>query len=159
MDLSLGQIVSQILGFLIMLWILKRFAWKPILDVLELRKERIASEFAEIKKQEETLKSLQDELREKIKAVNASAAERLNEELAKAKKLSEHIQEQAEQSAQEFLKSAKDEMRLEVIKARNSLKNEMVDLIVGSTEKILKEKMDDEKVNRRFVEERLQEIK
>lgn len=159
MDLSLGQIVSQILGFLIMLWVLKRFAWKPILEVLDQRKQKIASEFENIKNQEDSLKSLQNELREKIRSVNATAEDRLNEELAKAKKLSEHIQKEAEESAQEFLKSAKEQMRLEVIKARNTLKNEMVDLVVGSTEKILKEKVKDESVSRRFVEERLQEIK
>lgn len=158
MELALGQIFSQIVGFLIMIWILKKFAWKPLLSVLEERKEKIASEFAEIKKQEDTLKGLQQELREKMKALNATAEERLNVELEKAKRMSEQIRKDAEISSKEFLVNAKEEMRLEVIKAKNALKNEMVDLVVDSTEKILKEKIKNDEVNRRFIEERLQQI-
>jgi F-type H+-transporting ATPase subunit b len=159
MELVLGQIFAQILGFLIMLWILKKFAWKPILSILEERKQKIASEFAEIKNQEGVLKNMQQELREKMKALNATAEDRLNVELEKAKRMAEQIRKQAEVSAHEILDNAKQEMQQEVIKAKNSLKNDMVGLVIGSTEKILKEKLKDEDVNKRFIEERLSQVK
>lgn len=159
MELALGQIIAQVLGFLLMLWILKKFAWKPILSILEERKLKIASDFAEIKNQEDVLKSMQQELREKMKALNATAEEHLNVELEKAKRMAEQIHKQAEVSAQEILDNAKLEMQQEVIKAKSSLKNEMVGLVITSTEKILKDKLKDEDVNRRFIEERLSQVK
>ncbi|MFV0339580.1 MAG: F0F1 ATP synthase subunit B [Parachlamydiaceae bacterium] len=159
MELALGQIIAQVLGFLLMLWILKKFAWKPILSILEERKLKIASDFAEIKNQEDVLKSMQQELREKMKALNATAEEHLNVELEKAKRMAEQIHKQAEVFAQEILDNAKLEMQQEVIKAKSSLKNEMVGLVITSTEKILKDKLKDEDVNRRFIEERLSQVK
>ncbi len=41
------QVLTQILGFLLMVWILRRYAWGPVLGMLEARREKIAGEFRE----------------------------------------------------------------------------------------------------------------
>ena len=41
------QVVTQILGFLLMVWILRRYAWGPLIGMLEARREKIAGEFKE----------------------------------------------------------------------------------------------------------------
>ena len=47
MNLVWQQVLTQIIGFLIVLWVLKRFAWKPILALLEERRQKIKNEFDE----------------------------------------------------------------------------------------------------------------
>ena len=46
--LNANEIAAQIITFLILLFLMKRFAWKPFLKVLDDRRERIASEFKKI---------------------------------------------------------------------------------------------------------------
>jgi len=41
------QVLTQILGFLLMVWILRRYAWGPVIGMLEARREKIAGEFKE----------------------------------------------------------------------------------------------------------------
>lgn len=53
LDLDLGQIIVQIIGFLAMLWILKRYGWKPLLDLLDARRQKIQSEFDSIEEKKE----------------------------------------------------------------------------------------------------------
>ena len=44
---DIRQVVTQILGFLLMVWILRRYAWGPVMSMLEARREKIAGEFKE----------------------------------------------------------------------------------------------------------------
>ena len=44
------QVLTQILGFLILMWLLRKFAWGPVLAMLEARREKIAGEFREADK-------------------------------------------------------------------------------------------------------------
>ena len=46
--LNANEIAAQIITFLILLFLMKRFAWKPFFKVLDDRRERIASEFKKI---------------------------------------------------------------------------------------------------------------
>ena len=41
---DIRQVVTQILGFLLMVWILRRYAWGPVMSMLEARREKIAGE-------------------------------------------------------------------------------------------------------------------
>lgn len=159
MDLDLGQIVSQILAFLIMMWILKKFAWKPILSVLEERRQKIAAEFAFIEEQKASLKNLQEEWRRKVKEVDASTEAKFHEELEKAHRVADGIRREAEGNVKAMLQQTKEQMRLEVVKAQNTLKNEMVDLIIATTEKVLKHPMSHRNDLKQLIEEQLQEVK
>ena len=55
MELRLDVLITQIVGFLIVLWILKRYAWKPVLGMLEARRQRIADEIAANRRGEYTV--------------------------------------------------------------------------------------------------------
>ena len=57
--IDVRQVATQILGFLVLLWIMSKFAWKPLLAQLEARRQRIADEFAEAAKRQ----SMADETR------------------------------------------------------------------------------------------------
>ena len=48
LKIEIPQLITHIIGFLIALWILKRYAWKPLLALLDERRERIKNGFAEI---------------------------------------------------------------------------------------------------------------
>lgn len=159
MELDLGQIITQIIAFLIMMWVLKKFAWKPILNLLEERQKKIAAEFASIEEQKATLKGLQEEWRKKVKEVDASTEAKFHEELEKANRAADSIRREAEDNVKAMLQDAKEQMRLEVIKARYALKNEMVDLIIASSEKVLKHQISNQPELKQLIEEQLEGVK
>jgi F-type H+-transporting ATPase subunit b len=144
MNLEIGQILTQIVAFVIVLWILKKFAWKPLLSVLEERKKKIKSEFDSIEEQKKKIQTLTDEYNEKLKGIEAEARVKIQEAVKDGRKISQEIQAEARSQAKEILNKTKDEVEREIAKAKIQLKNDMVNMVIAATEKIIKEKLDAE---------------
>ena len=87
MDLDIKEILIQIVAFLLMLWVLKKFGWKPLLNVMEERKKAIQSEFdaiAEARKETEMLaKSYQD----KLSTIDAEGRLKIQEAVRQGQKI------------------------------------------------------------------------
>ncbi len=145
MDLETKQIISQIIAFLIMLWILKRFAWKPILHVLEERRQHIKAEFSNIKEQKEEIEQLKADYASKLKGIDAEARNQLQIAVNEGRKISQEIQRTAREQSQEIIDKAKEEINEEVTKARMQLKNDTVNLAMQATNKIIRNSMDSDK--------------
>jgi F-type H+-transporting ATPase subunit b len=142
MDLDTKQIISQIIAFLIMLWILKRFAWKPLLQILEERRQHIKSEFEAIDQQKQDIRSLQADYEANLKEIDAQARARLQEGVNEGRKISEDIQQSARKQSQEMIKKAQDEINQEVAIAKTQLKDQVVELAMQATGKIIQKSMD-----------------
>ena len=84
--LSTNEIVAQVLGFLLLLILLRLFVWKTILDLLDQRKERIASEFRKIDESKAEIEKLKAEYDAKLAVIEDSANRKIQEALAEAKK-------------------------------------------------------------------------
>ncbi len=142
MDLEYKQIISQIIAFLIMLWILKRFAWKPLLQIMEERRQHIKAEFEAIDNQKLDIKKLQADYEATLKGIDAEARTRLQEGVNEGRKIAQEIQQAARVQSQEIIKKANDEIKQEVSKAKIQLKNQVVDLTMQATGKIIQKSMD-----------------
>ena len=137
--------MTQILGFLIVLWIMKRFAWKPLLRMLEDRKERIRSELEETERRKEDAGKLRQQYEDKLKSIDAEARARLQEAVKNAQKVASEIKEEARADVKEMLGRARDEIERDRAQALAELKNEVVNMVVRASEKILRETLDAEK--------------
>jgi len=157
MHLELQQIITQIIGFLIALWILKKFAWKPILRVLEERKERIKSEFGKIEEDHQKAQSLLGQYQEKLKEIDAEARVRIQEAVNEGRKIAGEIKQQAQAEAKEVLTKAQAEIGRELGKAKVQLKNDIVNMTLSATEKIIGEKLD-EKKDRKLIADFIEEL-
>lgn len=156
LNLDVSQIIIQIIAFLVMLWVMKRYGWQPLLDVLDARRKKIQAEFDSIAAQQEEAKKLTALYEEKLREINADARKKIQEAVAEGHKISVEIQEDAQTSAKEIVQKAKLEIAGEIVKAKNQLKNDMVNLVVKTTEMILQNKLDDtsqKKLIADFVEE------
>jgi F-type H+-transporting ATPase subunit b len=156
LNLELKQIIIQIIAFLIMLWVMKKYAWRPLLDTMEARRKKIKDEFDSIAAQKEEVKKQSLHYEEQIRKIDADTRRKIQEAIAEAHKISVEIQDDAKVQAKEILLRAQSEIKDEVVKAKNQLKNDMVNLIVHVTEKMLQEKLDpasQRKLIASFVEE------
>jgi F-type H+-transporting ATPase subunit b len=145
MDIQLQQILTHALGFLIVLWLLKRYAWKPLLALMEERRARIADEFKKIEQQHAKVDELSAEYHGKLKEIDAERRVKLVEAVNEGKKIAEEIKVAARDEARDITEKAKADAEREVAKAKVQLKNDMIAMTVTAVERLIKERLDDSK--------------
>ena len=150
-------LLAQIVNFLILLYILKRFAYKPILKLLKERQAKIAESIDNAKASEEAL----EKALEKEKEILKKAQKQAQEILAEAKKQSESVssttQEEAKKQANRILEDAKKEIQRESQETQKKLEAYTTKLAITILEKSLKDLLD-EKDQEKVIEKALKKI-
>ena len=136
------QVVTQILGFLGMLWILRRYAWGPLLGLLEARRAKIAEEFREAERRQAEADAARARWEQELRGIEARARQRLQEAVTEGQKVAAEIRAQAQSEAAARLERAADEIVREREKANEVLKEQVIDLAMRSAEKILRRELD-----------------
>jgi len=137
-------VITQIIGFLLMVWILRRYAWGPVLGMLEARRQKIAGEFAAADRAKAEANELKTRYEQELRGIEAQARQRLQEAVVEGQHVAAEIKTQAQREAAQRLERAADEIAREREKAKELLKEQMVALAVRAAEKILRQKLDDQ---------------
>jgi len=154
---QIAQLLSQMIAFAIAFFVLKKYAWGPILNLLDERKKGIAADYDAVAKKHEEVDSLRKELELRLRNMDAESRARINEAIAEGKKIAEEVADRARSDAREMTDKAKRAMELEVEKARLQLRDDVVRLTIGATEKLLQERLDDPK-HRQLVNEFIERL-
>lgn len=156
LNIEIPQLITHIIGFLLALWVLKKFAWKPILAVLDERREKIKSSFDDIEAQKAAAEKLHQDYEAKLRAIDDEARQRLNAAVQDGEKIAAQIKDSARSEAREMMERSKGELEQDVAKARIQLKEEIVNMTIGATERIIHERLDQQKhrdLINRFIED------
>lgn len=138
--LSTSEIVAQVISFLILLFALRLFAWKPILGILDKRKERITLEFKKIDSLQGELNLLKADYAEKLAEIEETARQKIQQGIFEAKKIAEGIKEGAREEADKIIQEAKANINEELARAKEELKERIIELTLAATENIIQEK-------------------
>lgn len=157
MSIEIGQVLTHLVGFLVAFVILKAYAWKPILKVLDDRRERISSEFADIEDQKRKTEQLFAQYEERLSKIEDEARSRIQNAVTEGQKVASEIKQQAQEEARRITERAQADIVRELAKARVQMKEEMVGLTLGATERLLREKLD-AAGHRKMVERFLSEV-
>lgn len=150
MNLEWQLILTNAFGFIIVWLILKKFAWKPILGILEERREKIKSEFDGIENEKAEVAEVRAGYEAKLKDIDNLSRQKLTEAVSEGQKVAAEIKEQGREEAKEIITRAKAELERDIEKARVALKDDMVKTTIAAAEKIISTKMDDAE-NRRLI--------
>ena len=140
-----GELFAQVVAFLLVLWILKKWAWKPILKVLEERRQKIQGEFDGIAQKKKEVDTLVSDYQAKLRDIDSVARAKIQEAAGEGQKLANQIKEDARRDAKELLARAKGEIQRDIDKAKVQLRDDLVKISIRATEKIIKEKLDQKK--------------
>ena len=157
MEIDPKQIVIHAIGFLILLAILKKFAWGAMLGAMEARSKRIAEDFAAIERAKQEIAKLKGEYQDSLARIEEQAQAKIQQAVAEGRRVASEIEESSRASAREALEKSKEAIALEVAKARVELKEQVVDLAIQATHKILQQNLDEE-TDRRMIEAFIKEI-
>ena len=141
--IDIRMVGTQILGFLLLLWGLRTWAWGPLTKQLEARRQKIAGEFAEAERRQHAADALKAKLEQDLRGIDAQARAKLLEAVAEGQKVAGEIRTQANKDAQDRMARAEDEMMREREKAKELLKEQVITLSIATAEKILKSKLDE----------------
>lgn len=154
---DLQQILSQAISFVLLLAILRRFAWKPLLSMLDERRARIERDLAQAQQQRAELAALQQELTRRLAQIDEEARAKIQQAVLEGKRIAGEIQEEARVSARQILEKANDTIVLEVAKAKVTLRDELADMTIEAVEDVLRQKLDSA-TDRALVEKILDEL-
>ena len=157
MDLAIEQVLSQVVAFLLMLWILKIFFWKPILSVMEERKRIITSEFDLIEQQKDEVNNLAAEYQSKLKKIDSEARSRLQQAIEKGQHIALGIEVDARAEATKLLNKAGEEIKKEIAQAKIQLKDDIVKISLAATQKLIKQSLSAE-LHKKIIQEAIEQI-
>lgn len=155
--LSANEITAQAVSFLVLLLLMRIFVWKKLLGLLDRRKETIASEFKSIEDTKLAAAKLQEELETRLKSIDELSKSRIDDALREGEKLAVEIKKQAHQEAQKIIEDARNYTKYELSKVKESLKDEIIDLVIKATEDVIEEKITEDG-DRKIVESFLNRI-
>ncbi len=153
----LAQFVVNILAFLLLLAILRKYAWGALLKLIDERRERIAAEFAAIDRAKEELTKLKSEYQERLNKIEEEARGKIQQAIQDGRRIAAEVEEGARAHARATLEKSKEAIAQEVAKARVELKEQVVDLAIQATHKVLRQHLDEE-TDQRMIEAFIQEI-
>ena len=145
MHVDWPQLLTHALGFLIFVWIMKRFAWGPLLGLMEERRNKIAGEFEQIEKDKAEVAAVTADYEAKMKEIDAERRAKLVEAVDEGKKMAAEIKASAQDEVKGLHEKAKADLQRDVAKAKVQLRDEMIAMTMTAAEKVVHEKMDDQK--------------
>ena len=152
-----GLYIWTIVTFLVLAGLLRKFAWRPMLDALERRHEGIRKSLDEAKQAQKEMDRLNDESTRLLAAARAEADEIISRTRADAARAGEDLKQKARADAENIVRNAEREIALETSRALRKVREEAVDLSVAIASKILQRNLSKED-NERLIAETLKSI-
>lgn len=138
---AFGLVFWMVVSFGIIFFILKKFAWKPILDMLKQREDSISNALSAAQKAQEEMSNIQQDNQ---RILNEAKAER-DKLLKEAREMKDAIIAEAKEKAtaegDRLINSARENIQNEKMAAITELKNQVATLSIQIAEKILKEEL------------------
>jgi F-type H+-transporting ATPase subunit b len=154
---GLGLFIWALLIFLILVVLLKKYAWKPIMGAIKTREEGIQKSIDEAKRTREEMANLKAENENLLAQARAERESMLKEARAMGEEIVNKARRDSEAEYKRTMEKALEEIRAEKMRALTDVKNQLAQLSIEVAEKILRQELTDRKtqedVVNRFVKD------
>ena len=155
----LGLIVWTVIAFLLVLFILKKYAWKPILKGLKDREANIAGSIATAEKVKQQMAELKSENEALLIAAREERAVMLREAKEIKDKIINEAKEDAKVHAAKIITEAQASISNQKMAALTDIKNQVGVLVIEVCEKILRRELDNKAEQESYIRELANEVK
>jgi F-type H+-transporting ATPase subunit b len=152
-----GLFIWTILTFLVLVGLLAKFAWRPLLQALDARQQTIAASLEEAQRARQELERIQRESAQMMAQARVEAEGVIARSRADAEVLREELKQKARTEAASIVKNAERQIQLETARAIQQIRAEAVDLSVAIASKILRRQVSKED-NLALIEETLKQV-
>jgi F-type H+-transporting ATPase subunit b len=155
---SIGLIFWMIVSFSIILFLLKKFAWKPILGMIKEREESIENALAAAESAKQEMKTLQSNNERILHEAKAEREQLLKDAREIREKMIAEAKDIAGKEGERLLKAARENIRNEKMAAVTELKNQVASLSIDIAEKILKAELSSDEKQKTLVTTLLKDV-
>ena len=152
-----GLFIWTIITFLVLLTLLAKFAWRPLLQALENRHALIKKSLDDAQQAKQELERLQQESAQIIKAARVEAESIVTRSRSDGERLREEMKQKARSDAEGIVRNAERQIQLETARAVQQIRREAVDLSVMIASKIIGRNLS-KADNESLIEEALKQI-
>jgi len=156
-DVVPGLMVWTIVTFLIVLWVLRRFAFSRIQGIIDQRRDRIREALDEADKAREEARELRELVKRERDEAKADREKILDESRRQAQRQLEQAREHADADLKERLEKNREELEAENARLREQIRRDVVELTLLASEKVTGKVLDDDD-QRRLIDETIAEV-
>ncbi len=155
---DIGLLFWMTVSFLIVLFILKKYAWGPILNMIKERENTIEESLEKAQKAKEEMASVQEKSDRILKEAREERDSIIKEANETKKSIIAQSREDAKAEADKILKDARQSIENEKKGAMDELRSEVADLSIQVAERILREELSSEKKQKEVMDGLLKEV-
>ena len=148
---SFGLIIWTLLVFVIVFFILKKFAWKPILNSLSEREKNISDAILSTEKVKEEMKQLKNENEILLTKAREERAIMMREAKETRDKIITEAKEIARQETNRIIADAQGAINQQKMAAITDLKNQVGNLVIEVSEKVLRRELGNKEEQERYI--------
>jgi F-type H+-transporting ATPase subunit b len=156
---SFGLIFWTLLAFLIVFFILKKYAWKPILSSLNQREKTISDSLETAERVKAEMAQLKSENEELLAKAREERAAMLKEARETKDRIISESKEQAKIEANKIILEAQQQINVQKMAAITDVKNQVGKLVVEVTEKVLRRELKDQASQEAHIKDLVEEVK
>lgn len=156
LGLNLQGFVFQLITFVLVLLLLRKFVYAKLVDTLETRRKAVIESLENAQEAAKALEKTQEKTDDLMKEARTEAADIIALAQKESAKLVEEAEMKASKRADHMLEQAEARIHSDIQAARLGLQSELVGLVAAATEKVIGEKMD-VKTDAKLIKEALSE--
>ena len=156
LDLSLS-FLAEVIAFVVMIAILAKWVYPPVIRAAEARQKQVASELAAAEQSRKEAEERIAQAQKQLDDARTNAQEIINGANRSADQLRGELRQKAEEEASRITERARQEIEAERVKAIGSVRQEVANLVVEATEKVIGESLDDAK-HRKLIDKAISEV-
>ncbi len=156
---DVGLLFWMLVSFTLLLIILKKFAWKPILNSLREREESISEALSTAEKARAEMEKLKTDNEAIIREARIEKEKILKEAREIKNQIVDKAKQEATQEAHKIIEVARLNIRQEKAMALDEIKKQVAELSVDIAEKILREKLSADSEQKKMIEKYLEDIR
>jgi F-type H+-transporting ATPase subunit b len=154
---NVGNAIWTLVIFVLVVVVLGKFAWGPVLGLLKEREDFIHQSLASAKHDREQAEASLKEYTEKLRAARAEADQIISTSRADAERLRAEIRARAQEEGASIVKNAQQQIQLETQRALQQIRHEAIDLSVAIASKIIQKNLSVED-NQRLIDDALKQV-
>ena len=135
-------IVVNILGFILLVWILKRFLYRPVTEMIANRADDIRATYEAAESEKSSMEQLRRDYEKRLEGIEAEARDRIQAAIKEAHGIRDEIVTDARGRAETVLQRGEEELSRAREKTIAELRREVVNLVVGASSRLLEQSMD-----------------
>jgi len=145
LGLNIKILIAQLINFAVLVLILWKFGYKPILKFLNDRKDKIERGVLDAEKATARLEEISDKEKEIIKKAKKEALIILEKAKKQGDENRKEIIDEAKEEIGQLINQEKAEIQIEKRETLKEIKREVADLVIRAVERIIREKIDNKK--------------